>query len=147
MGALVFLRKGDKILMGAIMETKVWSRDLRKGHPKTWGSKPFTVTKPRQLSWMPRSACWQEPGIASPERLSARAWEIQRQKLAANHWTEHRVPSGEVRERTERAEGVCNHIARTIISTSQITPPPELPGTKPPTKEYTWRDPWLQLHM
>uniref|UniRef100_A0A0V1KH67 Uncharacterized protein n=1 Tax=Trichinella nativa TaxID=6335 RepID=A0A0V1KH67_9BILA len=25
--------------------------------------------------------------------------------------------------------------------------PPELPGTKPPTKEYTWRDSWLQLHM
>ena len=25
--------------------------------------------------------------------------------------------------------------------------PPELPRTKPPTKEYTWRDPWLQLHM
>ena len=27
------------------------------------------------------------------------------------------------------------------------TPPPELPGTKPPTKEYTWRNPLLQLHM
>jgi len=26
-------------------------------------------------------------------------------------------------------------------------PPAKLPGTKPPTKEYTWRDPWLQLHM
>jgi hypothetical protein len=25
--------------------------------------------------------------------------------------------------------------------------PPELPGVKLPTKEYTWRDPWLQLHM
>ena len=25
--------------------------------------------------------------------------------------------------------------------------PPELPGTKPSTKKYTWRDPWLQLHM
>jgi hypothetical protein len=24
---------------------------------------------------------------------------------------------------------------------------PELPGTKPPTKEYTWSNPWLQLHM
>jgi hypothetical protein len=24
---------------------------------------------------------------------------------------------------------------------------PELPGTKPPTKQYTWRDPWLQQHM
>jgi hypothetical protein len=27
------------------------------------------------------------------------------------------------------------------------TNPPELPGTKPPTKEYTWRDPWLQPHI
>jgi hypothetical protein len=25
--------------------------------------------------------------------------------------------------------------------------PPELSSTKPPTKEYTWRDPWLQPHM
>ena len=25
--------------------------------------------------------------------------------------------------------------------------PPELPWTGPPTKKYTWRDPWLQLHM
>ena len=24
---------------------------------------------------------------------------------------------------------------------------PELPGSKPPTKEYTWSDSWLQLHM
>ena len=24
---------------------------------------------------------------------------------------------------------------------------PELPWTKPPTKEYIWRDPWVQLHM
>jgi len=23
----------------------------------------------------------------------------------------------------------------------------ELPDTKPPTKKYTWRDPWLQPHM
>jgi len=22
-----------------------------------------------------------------------------------------------------------------------------IPGTKPPTKEYTWGEPWLQLHM
>ena len=25
--------------------------------------------------------------------------------------------------------------------------PPELPEIKPLTKEYTWRDPWLQPHM
>ena len=27
------------------------------------------------------------------------------------------------------------------------TSTPELPGPKLPTKEYTWRDPWLQLHI
>jgi hypothetical protein len=27
------------------------------------------------------------------------------------------------------------------------TPTPELPGNKPPTKVYTWRDPWLQLDI
>jgi hypothetical protein len=25
--------------------------------------------------------------------------------------------------------------------------PPEVPGTKPPTKECTWQDPWLQPHI
>ena len=36
--------------------------------------------------------------------------------LTANHWTEHKVPNGGVRERTE---GVCNPIGRTIL-TNQI---------------------------
>jgi hypothetical protein len=40
--------------------------------------------------------------------------------MAANHWTEHRVPNGRVRRRTEGAEGVCKLIGRTIISTNQI---------------------------
>jgi hypothetical protein len=66
--------------------------------------------------------------------------------LAANHWTEHGIPNGGFRERTEGAEGVCNSIGRTTISTNQ-TAPPELPRTKPLTKEYTWRDPWFQQHM
>jgi hypothetical protein len=56
--------------------------------------------------------------------------------LAANYQT------GGVRGRIEGAEGVCNTIGKTTILTNQ-TPPPELPRTKPPTKEYTW----LQLHM
>jgi hypothetical protein len=33
--------------------------------------------------------------------------------LTANHWTEHRVPNGGVRERTKRAEGVYNPIGIT----------------------------------
>jgi hypothetical protein len=38
--------------------------------------------------------------------------------LEDNHWTEHRVPNGGVRERTEGDEEVCNPIERTI-STNQ----------------------------
>jgi hypothetical protein len=55
--------------------------------------------------------------------------------LTANCWTEHRDPNGGDRERTERAEGVCNPIGRTTISTNQNLP--DLPGTKLSTKEYT----------
>jgi hypothetical protein len=68
--------------------------------------------------------------------------------LPANHWTEHGDPSGGVRVRIEGAEGVCKPIGRTTISTNQTPPPPPgLPGAKPPTKVYTWKDPWLQPHM
>jgi hypothetical protein len=35
--------------------------------------------------------------------------------LTANHWNEHVVPKGEIREKTERAEGICNPIGRTAI--------------------------------
>jgi hypothetical protein len=62
------------------------------------------------------------------------------QILTANHWAEPRDPNGRVRGRAEGAEGDCNPIGRTTVSTNQ-TPPPEFPGTKPPTKEYTWREP------
>jgi hypothetical protein len=36
--------------------------------------------------------------------------------FSANHWTEHRVSNGGVRERTEAAEGFVNPIGRTIIT-------------------------------
>jgi hypothetical protein len=39
--------------------------------------------------------------------------------LAVNHWTEHGVPNGTVRGRTEGAEGIYNLKGRTI-STKQI---------------------------
>jgi hypothetical protein len=65
--------------------------------------------------------------------------------LAANHQIEQWDHNGGVRERTEGTEGVYNPIGRTTISNSQT--PSKLPGTKPATKVYTWRDPWLQPHM
>jgi hypothetical protein len=65
--------------------------------------------------------------------------------FSVNHQTEHRNPNGGVRGRSEEVEGVCSSIGRTALLTSQITP--ELPETKPPTKEYTRRDPWFKLDM
>jgi hypothetical protein len=53
-------------------------------------------------------------------RGSARSWPIQMQICTAKHWTECGDPSGEVRARTVGAEGVCNLIGRTTISTNQI---------------------------
>jgi len=54
-------------------------------------------------------------------------------RLATNHWAEQGDSNGEVREKIEGSEGVCNPIGRTTILTNQT--PPELPGTKPPTNE------------
>jgi hypothetical protein len=78
-------------------------------------------------------------------RVSSCAWQIQRWVLTANHWTEHRVPGG-IREQTEGAKGVCNIIGMN----NNISPPhlpPEQAGTKPPTKEYTWNNSRLQMHI
>jgi hypothetical protein len=52
-------------------------------------------------------------------RVSARTWHIQMQMLAANHWIEHRVPNGGVKQSTEWVEGVCSPIGGTTISTHQ----------------------------
>ena len=64
--------------------------------------------------------------------------------LAAKHWTEYWVSNGGRRERTERDEGFATHRKKSSIKQPDL---PELPGTKPPTKEHTWKDPWLQPHM
>ena len=51
-------------------------------------------------------------------RGPARALQIQRRMLAANHWNECGVPNRGVREGIEGVEGGCNHIGRTT-STNQ----------------------------
>jgi hypothetical protein len=55
-------------------------------------------------------------------------------------WAEPGDTSGRARGRTEGTEGVFNPIGRTI-STNQSS---QGLNHQP---EYTWRNPWLQLHM
>ena len=39
--------------------------------------------------------------------------------LTVSYWMEHRAPNGGARESTQGAEGVCNPIGGTTISTNQ----------------------------
>jgi hypothetical protein len=67
------------------------------------------------------------------------------QILTDNKWTEVRDPYGRVRQRSERAEGDCNSIGRSTISTNPD--PWELAESKPPAKEHTWAGPGPLAHM
>jgi hypothetical protein len=60
--------------------------------------------------------------------------------LAANRWTERRSPIEELEKGPKELKGLQPHRKNNNINQPD---PPELPGTKPPTKEYTW----LQLHI
>jgi hypothetical protein len=63
--------------------------------------------------------------------------------LIAKLWTECRVLEGGLGEGIEGTEGVCSLMEGATVSTDQI--PPELPGTGPPTKEYTGKDYLISL--
>jgi hypothetical protein len=64
-------------------------------------------------------------------RGSARAWQIQRRMLAANHWTEGWVPYGGDEGGTEGAKGVCSSMEGVTVSTDQTPPTPEGLGHQP----------------
>jgi len=103
----VFLRSGNKILIGGNTETKCGAETEGKAIQKLphMGINPIYSHQTQTLLRMPGSTCWQEPDIAVTWE-SARTW--QRGMLTVNHWTENGIPNGGVRGRTEGAEGVCN---------------------------------------
>jgi hypothetical protein len=118
-----FLEGGIKYV-GSKYGDKVWSRDWRKGHPEIAppGDPSHIQTQNPDTIVDAKNCLMTEAWYSCLLRGSFRAWQIQRRMLAANHWTEHGVPNGGVRGRTEGAEGVCNPIGRTTILTNQ-TPP------------------------
>jgi hypothetical protein len=59
-------------------------------------------------------------------------------------WTEHRVPNEKLEKGPKDLKGFEPHKRNNNMNQPV---PSEQPGTKTPTKEYTWRDPWLQPHM
>jgi len=79
-------------------------------------------------------------GYRSLLRYTIRIQQIHRRMPAAIHWTENGTLVEGIRGRTGRAwRGLRPHVN---INANQ----PELPGTKPLPKDYTWTDPGLQPH-
>jgi hypothetical protein len=142
MNASVLLIRGNKILTGSNMET-VWNRDWRKAHPEIalhLGDQSH-IQSPNEDTIVNAKKClltgtW----YGCLLRGSARAWQIQRWMLTGNDWTEHRIPNGGVKD--WRSWRCLQPHRKNNINQPEL---PELPGTIPPTKEYTWREPWLLL--
>jgi hypothetical protein len=102
--ASVLLRRGTKYPWEEIWRQSVEQR-LNKRPSRdcpNWGSIPYTVAKAGHSCGClevltDSSLIW-----LSPEKLYQNLTDTERM-LAANHWTEHRVPDGGVGEETEGA--------------------------------------------
>ena len=100
-------------------QTKMWSRDWRKGHQEVARlgdpfhiQSPYTIVDAKKCFLIgARYSCFLRP--------SGSAWQIQKWMLTSIHWTEHRVPSRGSRESTQGAEGVWHPIGWTSVWTNQ----------------------------
>jgi hypothetical protein len=83
----------------------------------------------------------------SPERFCQNLTNTEAE-LTGNHWNEH---LGSLKEELEKGlkelSGVCSLVEGATVSTGQTPPPSEFLETGPPTKEYTWRNPWCWPYM
>jgi hypothetical protein len=99
----------------------VWSRDWRNDHPEAaLPVDQFYMQSPIPDTFVDGSKCLlTEACYICFWRGSTCAWQIHRLILAANHWTEHRVPSEGARERTQGAEGFSSPVGGTTTWTNQ----------------------------
>ena len=113
-----FLERGTKYPWRKLQSVEKRLKERPSWDCLTWGSIPYTVTKPRY--YCDANKClltgdWYSCLL----RGSARAWQIQKWVLTAIHWMEHRVPNEGAWERTQGPEGVCSLIGGTTIWTNQ----------------------------
>ena len=141
-------RKNKVQMLGSFVEREKNTHRMRyrdKSLSRVWGKDHPETAPPRDASHVQlhnpdtivdAHKCWVTgAGYSCHLGGSASAWQTQRGTLSAGHCTEHRVPNGGARERTQGAEGVCSATGGTTIWLTQYSP--EHPGTKPSTKECT----------
>ena len=121
-GMLCFLREREQNAHRSNFGDKVWSRDWRKGHAETAlpVDSSYKQSPNPKLPWMTRSVYRKEPVILSFWRGPARALQIHRQMLAANHCTEQAFPMEELEGGLEELGEGCSPMGRMMISANQI---------------------------
>jgi len=102
-----FLKGGTKIFIGGDMEAKIGADTegmVMQNLPHIW---PTYIQPPKLDKINEAKKCMLTgTGYKCLLRDTARACQIQRVMLAANHWTENGTPVGGIRERSEKIEGI-----------------------------------------
>ena len=149
--ASVLRRRGNKIFMGANTETKCRTKTKGKAIQRLpyLGIHPIYSHQTQTLLQMPRSASWQEPDIAVSWEVLLESDKYRGRCSQPTTELSTRSPMEEFEKGRGSWRGLQLHKKNYNINQPEprTAPPPELSGTKPPTKEYTWKDPWFQLHM
>jgi hypothetical protein len=119
-GVSILLRRKSKYSQEQIWRLSVKQR--LKERPRrdcpTWGSIPYTNTKPRHYFECQEVHAEKSLILLFPER-SFQSLTNTGVDVCCLPLDEHGVPNIGVKERTQGVEGVCNPIGRTTISTKQ----------------------------
>jgi len=127
-------QKGEQKYHGKKYRDKKLSRDWRKGQPETAQSGDSAHIQPSDPVTIAYTKKCLLTGAWHGYLLRGFARALLIRILAANHRTEHE----ELGEGLRRWRGLQPHRKNNNINQPE---PLALPGTKLPTKEYTWRNP------
>jgi hypothetical protein len=145
--ASVLLRRGNKLLTGGNTETRCGAERLKERPHRdcpTWGSTPYTVTKPGHYC-----GCWEVLADRSlirlsPERLCHSLTNTEADACSQPlDWA--RCPRWRSWRRDWRSwGGLQPHEGEQQCQPARLH---GAPGTEPPTKENKRSNPWLWPHM
>jgi hypothetical protein len=142
--ASVLLRRGNTILTGGNMETECGTETEGKAIQRLPHLGLHPIYRYQTLLQMPRSACWQEPDRAVSWEPLLEPGKYRGGCSQPTIGLSTGSPMEELEKGLKELKGFATHRKNNNINQPDL---PELPGTKPPTKDYTWRNPWLQPHM
>ena len=141
-GCFSFSEKGNKILTGANMEINSRAETVGKiiQRPSHLGIHSIYCHQTLSLLCIPRNDCWKEPDMAFSWEALSEPYKYRGRFSQSIIGLSVGSLVEELEKGLKELKGLRLHNNNNNINQAD---PPELPGRKPSTKEYTW----LQLHM